>query len=703
MEIAWNHGSKELMEDKQLNFNQPFLSVRRFSPTVTSEKEDKHKTENSLHGIQRLPPYRSELKSGPVSNPGAVPFVWEQKPGRPKEEIKPQTQNSSDRPPIAPKLPPGRSPKANQQDSDKVSATASVTKSQLRNVTHDVQSFPSMLDRNKNFENFKETIQDEESSDSGDSEEAYVDALDTLSRTESFFVNCNMSGLSGFDDLDMKPSGSFSTDPQMQEFMMGRFLPAAKAMASETPEYIPKKQPVLREQPRQIKKKVNGDKTLLRYGPSFADRYAQYHDNDGGDDDDDDDDDYHQGGNFSTVCGLLPRFCFKSSLCLLNPVPAMSVRTRVPRSPANRMQARSSSAGSFSGTENEQSNSDTSQRKSSGEVKPDEALEDTTSLRNRFDSNHQQRQDLKGSSLRGPLRGHNTSIYCDELPQSIHEEKGVLAIPEETKNVGISGFGSHKKGCETFQKLLFDQSSSKELDSGSPVEKTLYVDTIQQVESPRTRSLHVDTKQQVESPRTRFSLSHKQGMEGIPGSGDKDYKVIAKSSDQIPLAQSPLKDINKLDTADKGAKILPDAQRTGGFIVVPSFNKSNRKEGMKTIKAFGHDQDVYKNSNTTKNIEVNEKEPTENLQKQPPEAEILENSHQSHLQFLVPPPLPKSPSDSWLWRTLPSMSAKNSSLRSYLGTATNPQNQGFKAQSSDPKWETMVKTTKEQLTPIPET
>ncbi|CAA2983679.1 Hypothetical predicted protein [Olea europaea subsp. europaea] len=549
MEIGWNHGSKELMEDKQLNFNQPLLSVRRFSPTVASKKEAKRKTENSLRGIPQLPHYRSELKSGPVSNPGAVPFIWEQKPGRPKEDIKPQTQNS-ERPPIAPKLPPGRSPKANKQDSDEVFATANVTKSQLRNVTHDVQSVPSVLDKNKTFDNFKEIKEDKDSSDSGDSEEAYEDALDTLSRTESFFVNCSVSGLSGFDDLDVKTSGRFSTDPQMQEFMMGRFLPAAKAMASETPEYVPKKQPVVQQQPRQIKKKVTGDKPLLRYGPSFANRYShQYHDNDGDDDDEESDDDHCQGGNLPAVCGLLPRFCYKSSLCLLNPAPAMSVRTRLPRSPATKMQGRSSSAGSFSGTENE------------------------------VNSKNWQRQNLKGSSLCGPLDGHITTIYSDESPRVIHEEKGVLAIPEETK------------GFVTFQELLSDQSSSKELDSTSPVEKTLYVDTIRQVESPRTR----------------FCLSHKQ-VERKPGAGDKDYEVITKSEDQ-----------HNLHTADEGAKLLPNAQKSSDFVVISSINKSNLKEGMGATKAFGHDHDVYRNSDTAIYIEVNEKKTTESLRQQPQE------------------------------------------------------------------------------------
>ncbi|XP_044481100.1 uncharacterized protein LOC123207692 [Mangifera indica] len=99
---------KNLMEDKQLDFNQPFLSVRRFSSTVTtSEAEVKRKTVNTVPKIPALPAYKSELKSGPIRNPRTIPFVWEQMPERPKNDSKSQTQ-APEQPPIVPKLPPGR-------------------------------------------------------------------------------------------------------------------------------------------------------------------------------------------------------------------------------------------------------------------------------------------------------------------------------------------------------------------------------------------------------------------------------------------------------------------------------------------------------------------------------------------------------------------------------------------------------------------
>lgn len=296
---------KNLMEDKPLNFNQPFLSVRRHTPAATSVRTGKKRINNSQSSIPQLPPHRSELKSGPIRNPGAIPFLWEQSPGQPKEKLNP-LHHSSDKPPAAPKLPPGRPPKADQA-----------------------------VD-----ENAETSKEEKECSESGD--EAYVDALDTLSRAESSFLNCSMSGLS---DLHVKPSGNLAMD---REFMMDRFLPAAKAMASETtPQYAPKKQPFLQ---KQTKKTVNQHKPSLRYGPSFADRYSYSQDNKG---DEESDDEYDQHQNVPAICGLLPRFCLKSSLCLLSPVPAMSVRTRVLSSSAKKVERRSSSAASCNEIENE--------------------------------------------------------------------------------------------------------------------------------------------------------------------------------------------------------------------------------------------------------------------------------------------------------------------------------------------------------------
>lgn len=77
-----------LMEEKQLDLNQPFLSVRRYSsnPAPSEAQDQRRKASSSLHKLPALPRYKPELKSGPVSKPRRVPFVWGKIPGNPKKE-----------------------------------------------------------------------------------------------------------------------------------------------------------------------------------------------------------------------------------------------------------------------------------------------------------------------------------------------------------------------------------------------------------------------------------------------------------------------------------------------------------------------------------------------------------------------------------------------------------------------------------------
>ncbi|KAL2483429.1 hypothetical protein Fot_44873 [Forsythia ovata] len=640
------------MEDKQLNFDQPLLSVRRCSQTVASEKDNKRKTDSSLPRIPRLP-HKTEVKSGPVTNPGTVPFIWEQCPGRPKEEIKPHNENSN-RPPIAPKLPPGKSSKVNQQDYNKVYTSVSVNKTQAGNVPRDFQSVASLDENVNKFVKRNETIE-KESSQSGDSDEAYVDALDTFSSSESIFLNCSTSGLSGSDELDVKPFGTFSMDPFSRDFMMDRFLPAAKAMSSDTTQFAPKKQPIVQEKPRQIKKIVNRDKPSMKHGPSLVKHYLQFQDND---EEEESDDDHDQHGNLPAVCGLLPRFCLKRSFCLINPVTIM--RTRLPKASVNKLQGRSSAAGSFSERYKESRCNFSDQNSVGNQI----------SLRTDFSSRSRQRENPEESSLCRQLQEHSTSISFNESPQFFHKEKGVVNFSEETNNHGINGFVSHKKGCKTFKDFLSEKDSSEESYSG--IEKTLYVDTVQKVKSPSREPCP----------------SNMQGSKELPGSRHKECEIVTKMMDQSPLVDCSLKGTNKLDTVD-GAKLLLDSQKYNDITVESSISNSNKKGGMEAPMVFEPFLDFKQESTTAANVEVTHKGAKGSLQKQRAKTENREDFHQSRFQFPVPPPSPISPSESWLRRTLPSMSTKNS----YLRAAANPQKQVSKAQPGDLKWETLVKTT----------
>ncbi|KAJ6821841.1 uncharacterized protein M6B38_130690 [Iris pallida] len=61
---------------------------------------------------------------------------------------------------------------------------------------------------------------------------------------------------------------------------------------------------------------------------------------------------------------------------------------------------------------------------------------------------------------------------------------------------------------------------------------------------------------------------------------------------------------------------------------------------------------------------------------------------------LLPPPLPSSPSESWLQRTLPSVSSKNPPPRSLLGIQVQYRRQPSRTLSKDSKWITDVKSSK---------
>ncbi|KAI3950235.1 hypothetical protein MKW92_030817 [Papaver armeniacum] len=254
-------------EEKQLDFNAPFLSVRRFS----SSSSQKNKNENNKKSSSSIPSYyKPELKSGPIRNAGAVPFMWEHTPGTPKDETNtnqgvfvssPEVRS----PVVAPKLPPGRvleikrreppekkQSKEQQPRNEVVKVQSQMKKLVTSNRRNKLRSHPDDTNNASKLESLKDVpvMGKKGASDSegdGDDDDAFIDAQDTLSRSESFFFNCSISGVSGLDgstDAKPTPSGTFSSDLKTRDFMMGRFLPAAKAMASDTPQYAPRRQAV---------------------------------------------------------------------------------------------------------------------------------------------------------------------------------------------------------------------------------------------------------------------------------------------------------------------------------------------------------------------------------------------------------------------------------------------------------------------------
>lgn len=137
--------------------------------------------------------------------------------------------------------------------------------------------------------------------------------------------------------------------------MMDRFLPAAQAVAVGSPQYTFRKAGAAggtgnsgsgHARAAAVKAGVGNGEDRMRRAPvqlpyqhlppnylSCAyPRHEEHEEEDEGDDDDDDYDVHSTRGFSAKGCGLLPSLCAKTSLLLLNPMPAMKrgkVRGRV--------------------------------------------------------------------------------------------------------------------------------------------------------------------------------------------------------------------------------------------------------------------------------------------------------------------------------------------------------------------------------------
>ncbi|XP_076951434.1 uncharacterized protein LOC143624782 [Bidens hawaiensis] len=534
------------MENNRLNINRPLLSVRR--RTSSQNNNDNRKTESCILVRPSVESCTTE-----IMNAGSVPFGWEKSPGRPKDE---QIQTIESVPSL-PKLPPGRFLSLKPMNNDEVTNVSKITKSE------------SIESTKKESLDVKDDV-GSDNDDDGDDDETYMDALDTLSRGETSFYNCSASGVSGFGS-DVKPYRSVPDDPKMRDFMMGRFLPAAKAMAADLPQQHTFKKNVIKEKPQEVKKLVNIDdnnKKMLRYGPNFLqdvtpDKKVEDDEND--DDDDDSVYDYNNHGNKSSkLCGLLPRFCS------VNPVHGMCVRARLPVSYAKGAQTSSSSSNSVRETDSEPARSGIYKHRSLDSILKNEP---------------NQTSNPEGLKLYNRLQGNTISADLSGSFQS--------TVSEQSES------SSKKKGT-SFKELLADKNTNETETTDtqdSLVEKTLYVDTVQIIKSPQ------ENKQPV------FNESLKSDTLADEPKDDQETK--------------------KLEDHEVGLEVVDDIINDGD-------------KQLKASKTEVVDDIIIIINNGDKQLKASE-------------SRVFE--------LPVPPPLPKSPSDSWLCRTLPSVPLKNTHMR----------------------------------------
>lgn len=516
------------MEENQLNLNAPIISARRYSsPVRPSEKVNIHQPEKSLPRRQSSQPVQmSDWEPSGVAKPGTVPFVWEKIPGKAKEENEPGSQTN------IPRLPP-------RIERTPLNISGNLLEMMKKGTKGDCENH----------------------SESGD--DRYSDALDALSLSDSRSMSCSVSGLSGYCGSDIKSRGTFSTDVQTRDFMMNRFLPAAKAMILKTPQYSSKKPNVAVEQPKEpVKKVVSTERSRVEHDWSLiVPDYGEYIEETESENGIDEFVAYSKTPK--KAFGLFSKFCKKNSLCLLNPVPGLKARNH---SPTN------------------------TPKKSS--TKKNQAKEVSKTIR---------------------------KAYSGPLTQTSDKYSG-------------NGFTRKRVGSISRSQELYTVKSKPSGDS-----PTL----------SHSGELRMARGSSPYRAYTRGGLSpYRNEVANSPFRKGTSFIGIAKNGEKIEVVKNP---------------IIPKIEKTVGIDQVQNTNGLNSfREGVKSDEKLEKKNEIILKADDKHSADV---------------SGSLATLH---------PPLPKSPSESWLWRTLPSINFGRTQFLS--------KNKQANTSNAGTKWETIVKT-----------
>ncbi|XP_068325193.1 uncharacterized protein [Pyrus communis] len=309
------------MEERKLNLNAPFLSVRRIATTPVIADGEKEKIMQRPDGRHTLPSYKSDFRLEQVTEPVAVPFHWEHIPGKAKEDNEAELQPTEEAS-VTPRLPRGKLIDVTKHNSERDYGDQNEARSPHFKAY-------SLKENVKELKCSKDVTNERMALELQNEDDVYSDALETISPTKSFSLNCSASCLSQSESADVKPSRPSAIDPQARDFMMNRFLPAAKAMSLETPHAAKKQHTAAPEPPRRITRVIRHEDTRPLPKEQVSQMELQHGQYEEEKESEGEDDDYDPSGSVSAKgCGLFPRLCLRNSLCLLGPIPGMKVKTR---------------------------------------------------------------------------------------------------------------------------------------------------------------------------------------------------------------------------------------------------------------------------------------------------------------------------------------------------------------------------------------
>lgn len=636
------------MEKKQLNFSAPLMSARRYSSPLRPSGDDKGRDFPTEGTRVTAPSEQSDLNMGEVVKPGSVPFVWEQIPGKAKSSNGSQVQ-SPEEIPSTPKLPPAfpsrksgeltgfRTPNKLSGElvvlkpRNKLSGELNVLRPQnkLSGELHTLrpQKFSGELNTFRShtkllgelailhkYPSLNDTSDMNASSESeNDDANTFSDAHDTLSQLESSSVNCSISGLSGSERPETKQPVHGSVELRARDFMMDRFLPAAKAMTLEPSQHASRKQLVVVEQPKEPKALVPRAKTPppSRNGCNIVPYMGQ----DIGSEESENDDDEEEGCDEQSAisvkikaCGFLPWFCSKNSIRLLNPLPSLKSKSKSALSSASKVGnlVKNRSWKSPSPKLSKHVPCSNPKHKVEPAFKSCELQKPKFTSRPMFYSGELQTT-RSGSPYRNSSR--RSSPYRNESPHTLYQKGvGVLAAPKRVNPYDESRAKSGLKDSKRFEQIR----------RNTTIEDTMYIDSVNIAKVSHSILNLPKTKRQVDASGNELGDLSKSGR----------LEIMKARGMSGPLVQK--------------------------FTSSEASNMANR--------------------NTCREL-------------------IVVGDDRAGGQSPLNPPLPKSPSESWLSRKFPSVSPRNSVSYSSLNSKLQSRKQNANAHPTPgATWENIVKS-----------
>ncbi|VAH79886.1 unnamed protein product [Triticum turgidum subsp. durum] len=602
----------------------------------------------------RLPYHKADLDSGPVRHPGAVPFVWEQSPGQPKSvrtrrpvphspspsQPRPEENGATpyhgalgERDRALPNVIPAAAAVPRTGAAEREVERAEVEPTRKEATTPDVLSVADVLRK--------------EEEDVGDDEERFSDALDTLSRTESFTVNCSVSGLSGVPDRPAGAGAAASAEPGARGLMMDRFLPAAQAVAVGSPQYTFRKASVAGSTGNSAREHAHAAAANWRMGsdddrvrrtpvqlpyqnlpPNYLScNYPRRDEHEEEEEEEDEDDfDVHSTRGFASKgCGLLPGLCVKTSLLLLNPMPMMKGgkgrrggrgrglvskgRGQKAPSPLARSSQRKNLGCDSNGQYWEEVYKHKLEQKyiNQGEDRRSKLTSESNHLTFWSDS-----QTGDGSSpFRHSIGGGMSPYRRDVALSPSRKANGSFEVRDKDEKMSRSN-GSSSLGIDHDHGSLLGSDHSSLKGSSS-------------MSSGGDRTLHED------------SMDHRSGIDS--------------EASQLTLPLDPKASLNSgCDVQHGGHQIV----RSNSIVEVQDNDTLT-----KTIAKVPESISLIPSGNAG-SVKLDDRKTHDSSQDVPVHSEdnIAVKKESMPLQFLMPLPVPKSPSDSWLSRNLPSVKNK---------------------------------------------